>query len=53
MLTAIDLNDELRPMTGEIGDVVPQGHLLPKVPVTETVFKHAPQRSLSIRHSLA
>ena len=50
MLPTIDLNHEPRPVSGEIGDEVPDRNLAPEMLVRKTLTEQAPQLSLCVRH---
>ncbi len=54
VLTAVDLDDEARPVTDEIGDVAPDGHLATKPATPDlTQAEHSPERHFRVRHLTA
>src|ERR1700741_5616803 len=53
ILPAIDLDHQLRSMTGEIGDEVSNGHLSPEMPVGEMLSEHSPKLAFSVGHVVA
>ena len=53
VLTAINLDHQLGPMTREIGDEMPDWHLPSEMMITEALAEYSPEPPFGIRHAFA